>query len=333
MEKRLHSLSLSLSLDYSRYFPHSIPDVTTYIRSRAKMVDSIPLNPEWKNSRKTAYYNAGRPARYQIEDESSNLDEMPLMMSEKAFENDESDYQTLPRARGFVLAVTMVREAVDEVRHCRRDKEMNSQLYSKLTVRGKVRVKSSDIQVGDLIIVEKDLFSINAYIYAQKPELDIHSFEGNFTRRTVEVVFNPDLNDEFGPVDVGLLDCLTKALFLAQVVLSVIMVALQGFLGPWFRNLFRFVVLFSYIIPISLRVNLDMGKSAYSWMIMKDKSIPGTVVRTSTIPEELGRLVSDKTGTLTQNEMVFKRLHLGTVSYGTDTMDEIQSHIIQSYAQ
>lgn len=38
-------------------------------------------------------------------------------------------------------------------------------------------------------------------------------------------------------------------------------------------------------------------------------------------------------GTLTQNEMVFKRLHLGTVSYGTDTMDEIQSHIIQSYAQ
>lgn len=38
-------------------------------------------------------------------------------------------------------------------------------------------------------------------------------------------------------------------------------------------------------------------------------------------------------GTLTQNEMVFKRLHLGTVSYGTDTMDEIQSHLLRSYAQ
>lgn len=38
-------------------------------------------------------------------------------------------------------------------------------------------------------------------------------------------------------------------------------------------------------------------------------------------------------GTLTQNEMIFKRLHLGTVSYGTDTMDEIQSHIINSYSQ
>ncbi|KAK7811553.1 hypothetical protein U0070_011132 [Myodes glareolus] len=39
------------------------------------------------------------------------------------------------------------------------------------------------------------------------------------------------------------------------------------------------------------------------------------------------------TGTLTQNEMVFKRLHLGTVSYGTDTMDEIQSHVLNSYLQ
>ncbi|KAF5918999.1 hypothetical protein HPG69_003634 [Diceros bicornis minor] len=139
---------------------------------------------------------------------------------------------------------------------------------------------------------------------------------------------------------VGLLDLelnqLTKALFLALVALSVVMVTLQGFVGPWYRNLFRFLLLFSYIIPISLRVNLDMGKAAYGWMIMKDENIPGTVVRTSTIPEELGRLVyllTDKTGTLTQNEMVFKRLHLGTVSYGTDTMDEIQSHIMNSYSQ
>lgn len=49
----------------------------------------------------------------------------------------------------------------------------------------------------------------------------------------------------------------------------------------------------------SLRVNLDMGKAAYGWLIMKDENIPGTVVRTSTIPEELGRLVyllTDKTG-------------------------------------
>lgn len=34
-----------------------------------------------------------------MEDESLSLDEMPLMMSEEGFENDECDYHTLPRAR------------------------------------------------------------------------------------------------------------------------------------------------------------------------------------------------------------------------------------------
>jgi len=54
----------------------------------------------------------------------------------------------------------------------------------------------------------------------------------------------------------------------------------------------------------SLRVNLDMGKTVYASQIMNDKEIPNTIVRTSTLPEELGRieyLLSDKTGTLTQN--------------------------------
>lgn len=39
------------------------------------------------------------------------------------------------------------------------------------------------------------------------------------------------------------------------------------------------------------------------------------------------------TGTLTQNEMVFRRLHLGTVAYGMDSMDEVQSHVFSAYTQ
>ncbi|KAH3772808.1 hypothetical protein DPMN_174155 [Dreissena polymorpha] len=49
----------------------------------------------------------------------------------------------------------MCREAVDDFRRYRRDKEANSQQFKMLTNSGVVRVPSSSIKVGDLVIVEK----------------------------------------------------------------------------------------------------------------------------------------------------------------------------------
>lgn len=43
---------------------------------------------------------------------------------------------SLSLLQGFVLAVTIIREAVEEIRCYTRDKEVNAQVYSRLTARG-----------------------------------------------------------------------------------------------------------------------------------------------------------------------------------------------------
>lgn len=134
------------------------------------------------------------------------------------------------------------------------------------------------------------------------------------------------------------INSLTKILCFLTLALSIILVALEGFGhtkgAVWYVKIMRFLVLFSTIVPISLRVNLDMGKSVYSRFIQKDPGMPGAVVRTSTIPEDLGRieyLLSDKTGTLTQNEMEMKKIHVGTVSYANEAMDEVAAYVKQGF--
>ncbi|KAL5047757.1 hypothetical protein BDW71DRAFT_34938 [Aspergillus fruticulosus] len=142
---------------------------------------------------------------------------------------------------------------------------------------------------------------------------------------------------------VGLLEYeinnLTKILCALTLTLSIILVALEGFQPTndkeWYVAIMIYLILFSTIIPMSLRVNLDMAKSVYGRFIERDKDIPDTVVRTSTIPEDLGRieyLLTDKTGTLTQNEMELKKIHVGTVSYANDAMEEVASYVRQSFA-
>lgn len=318
----------------------------------------------------------------------------------------------------FVLAVSVIREAVDDLLRYNRDKAVNSQLYQKLTASGPTVIPSSKIQVSDLIMVEKDqrvpadmillrttekngscfvrtdqldgetdwklrlaisttqqvescdeFFNLDATIYAEEPQRDIHSFTGKFVSgktnsevaltienalwantviasgqavgiviytgsETRSVMNNLEARSKVGSLDLEVND-ITKILFAAVVVLAFAMVFLQDFHGAWYRYWFRFVLLFSYIIPISLRVNLEMSRVVYSYMIQRDMEIPGTVVRTTTIHEDLGRVayvLTDKTGTLTRNEMVFKRIHFGKVSYTPEYFDEVAAILRTAFA-
>lgn len=207
---------------------------------------------------------------------------------------------------------------------------------------------------------ESDLEMIK--IQAQPPNKDIHTFLGNLTYGDITVGLTVDqtlwtntvlssgtcigcviytgkdtkqaMNTSSPSVKTGLLELeinrISKVLCISVFLLSAGLVLCQGLTSDWYVDLMRFLILFSTIIPVSLRVNLDLGKSVYAYQIQHDNNIPDTIVRTSTIPEDLGRieyLLSDKTGTLTQNEMEMKKIHLGTVSYTGDTMDLVKEYI------
>ncbi len=91
---------------------------------------------------------------------------------------------------------------------------------------------------------------------------------------------------------------------------------LQGF-----KSFFTYFLLMNTFIPISLVVSIELIKIIQGYFFMKDTEMASryrkrfTKVNTVNINEELGQvhyIFSDKTGTLTMNEMIFKSFIAGT---------------------
>ena len=216
----------------------------------------------------------------------------------------------------------------------------------------------------------KRFINDTAHIIADPPNKEIYKFEGNFVMKVMNSEKKESLSLEqtmwantvlassmaigvviytgnetraqknssqpetkFGALDLEI-NAISKALFIFMGFCAVVIVGMNGFEGPLSVNLiniFRFVLLLSSIIPISLRVNLDFAKIVYSFNISNDSNIPGTIARNSTIPEELGRiqfLFTDKTGTLTKNEMVFKQICFESGVFTYETVDQISAILL-----
>lgn len=74
---------------------------------------------------------------------------------------------------------------------------------------------------------------------------------------------------------------LAKILFALMLVLSLVIIIMDGFAGSWYYKFARCVLLLCSIIPISMRINLDFAKVYYAYLINNDQSIPDTVARNS----------------------------------------------------
>jgi len=144
---------------------------------------------------------------------------------------------------------------------------------------------------------------------------------------------------KFSNMQVNLNNCvrgLLVCLFSVCLFATIIAFAAQGSLAARNEELikdarnpiirfFMFCVTFYHVVPMSLYVIYEMLKLVLAFQVNADKQMYDPVrdemakARTAEVMEEMGQvnfLFSDKTGTLTANEMVFARCHVGAQDMG-----------------
>ncbi|KAL1918098.1 uncharacterized protein VTP21DRAFT_3364 [Calcarisporiella thermophila] len=112
--------------------------------------------------------------------------------------------------------------------------------------------------------------------------------------------------------------------------------------GEFGMNILTYLILLNSFIPISLMVTMEIVKYWQSMFIDMDldmyyeKTDTPATARSSSLVEELGQVqyvFSDKTGTLTCNEMEFKQCSIAGLCYATEVEDGKQARVVDGAEQ
>jgi phospholipid-transporting ATPase len=99
-------------------------------------------------------------------------------------------------------------------------------------------------------------------------------------------------------------------------------IKLENVMNDFMIRFGNWILIFGNFVPISLIVTLETVKFFQALNISKDKRMSKDgilcTIQSSNLNEELGQIdyiFSDKTGTLTQNKMIFKKIVIGSQVY------------------
>ncbi|RAO66316.1 uncharacterized protein BHQ10_002328 [Talaromyces amestolkiae] len=117
---------------------------------------------------------------------------------------------------------------------------------------------------------------------------------------------------------------------------------LSGATVPNHESIFGFLIMFATMVPLSLYISLEMIKLGQIFFLTSDLDMYDEAsnmrceARTSTINEELGQIThifSDKTGTLTDNEMIFKKMYVGGSIWSDEDMGYLDKEVHNQAAE
>uniref|UniRef100_A0A3Q2D3L1 Phospholipid-transporting ATPase n=1 Tax=Cyprinodon variegatus TaxID=28743 RepID=A0A3Q2D3L1_CYPVA len=253
----------------------------------------------------------------------------------------------------LVLVITAVKDATDDYFRHKSDQKVNNR-QSQVLIRGSLqREKWMNVRVGDIIKLENNQFvaadilllcSSEPYglCYIETAELDGEVIIQNSPHK----VFTTDQDIHFFFQIFAFLICMGVILAIGNTIWETYIgrgfqvflpseefqssAVFSGFLTFW-----SYIIILNTVVPISLYVSVEVLRLGHSFFINWDQKMYFTQTdtpaeaRTTTLNEELGQvefIFSDKTGTLTQNIMVFSKCSINGQTYG-DVYDEFNEKV------